>query len=105
MLKFCYFLGGFDGEKGFKSTEIIYQNGSKTEGPKELPEPIASHCMVEYAGIIILMGGWAVYVTPLWLRLNYYTLLFRKIDHILKFIHFCGLLRIHQFFRHFRDFM
>ena len=57
LTKFCYYLGGFDGNTWLKTTEIIYPNGSKTEGPIELPEQIASHCMVEYAGIIILMGG------------------------------------------------
>ena len=54
LLKVCYYLGGYDGEN---NTELIYPNGSKTEGPIELPEPREYHCMVEYAGIIILMGG------------------------------------------------
>ena len=53
MLKFDYYLGGWDG----KTTEFINPNGSKTDDPIELPEPRYNHCMVEYAGIIILMGG------------------------------------------------
>ena len=57
MLKFCYYLGGEDGKNYLKTTEIIHANGSKTDGPIELPETRAHHCMVEYAGIVILMGG------------------------------------------------
>ena len=56
LLKFCYCLGGFDGKKYLKNTEIVYPNNSKTKGPM-LPESRYLHCMVEYAGIIILMGG------------------------------------------------
>jgi hypothetical protein len=56
-LKFCYYLGGYDGQHVLKTTEFIYPNGSKTDDPIELPEPRNNHCMVEYAGIIILMGG------------------------------------------------
>ena len=56
-MKFCNSLGGYDGKNWLNITEIIYPNGSKTEGPIELPELRDSHCMVEYAGIIILMGG------------------------------------------------
>ena len=54
------YLGGFIGDSELtilKTTEIIYPNGSKTEGPIELPEPRFGQCMVEYAGIVILMGG------------------------------------------------
>ena len=40
-----------------KTTEIIYPNGSKTEGRLVLPEAIFGHCMVEYAGIVIVIGG------------------------------------------------
>ena len=63
MLKFCYYLGGVDNvlRYSLKTTEIIHPNGSKTEDPKELPEPREGHCMVEYAGIVILIGG--MYVT------------------------------------------
>ena len=57
LVKFCYSLGGYDGKNWLNTTEIIYPNGSKTEGPIELPELRDSHCMVEYAGMIILMGG------------------------------------------------
>ena len=58
MLKFCYYLGGFDEQKTIlKTTEFIYPNGSKTDDPIELPEPRVGHCMVEYASIIISMGG------------------------------------------------
>ena len=60
MLKYYYYLGGCDQEEGIewlKTTEMIHPNGSKTEGPVELPDYRAHHCMVEYAGIIILMGG------------------------------------------------
>ena len=39
------------------ATEIIYPNGSKTEGRLVLPEARVSHCMVEYAGIVIVIGG------------------------------------------------
>ena len=54
----CYYSGGYDGEnRALKTTEFIYLNGSKTEAPIELPEPRYIHCMVEYAGIVILMGG------------------------------------------------
>ena len=56
-VEICYYLGGYDGKDYLKTNEIIYANGSKTEGPIELPEPRSYHCMVEYAGIIILMGG------------------------------------------------
>ena len=56
MFLFTY-LGGFDEENRLNTTEFIHPNGSKTEGSIELPEPRADHCMVEYAGIIILMGG------------------------------------------------
>ena len=60
--KFFYYLGGIDTDGNtLKTTEIIYPNGSKTEGPIELPEVVEVHCMVEYAGIIISMGG--TYVT------------------------------------------
>ena len=52
----CFCLGGYDGKKYLNTTEIIYPNGSKTEGP-ELPESRDGHCLVEYAGIIISMGG------------------------------------------------
>ena len=54
------YLGGLLGDSELtvlKTTEIIYPNGSKTEGPIELPEPRFRQCMVEYAGIVILMGG------------------------------------------------
>ena len=54
---FCYVLGGHNRNKSINTTEIIYPDGSKTDGPIELPEPRNGHCMVEYAGIIILMGG------------------------------------------------
>ena len=54
-MKFDYYLGGSDGKKDQKTTEFIQANGSKTEG--ELPESRMDHCMVEYAGIVILMGG------------------------------------------------
>ena len=57
MWKFCYYLGGYDGKKVRKTSEFIHPNGSKTQDPIELPEPRDAHCMVEYAGIIILMGG------------------------------------------------
>jgi hypothetical protein len=40
-----------------KTTEIIYPNGSKTEGPLELPKLVNYHCMVEYAGLIFILGG------------------------------------------------
>ena len=40
-----------------KTTEFIHPNGSKTVGPIVLPEPRENHCMVEYSGIIVLMGG------------------------------------------------
>ena len=56
-MSFCYYLGGYDGKNFLKKTEIIYSNGSITEGPIELPELRDAHCMVEYAGTIILMGG------------------------------------------------
>jgi hypothetical protein len=49
-------LGGYN-KKSLKTTEIIYPNGSKTEGPIELPDSRDGHCMVEYAGVIISMGG------------------------------------------------
>ena len=52
-----YYLGGWNGENTLNTTELIHPNGSKTEGPIELPEPRDDHCMVVYAGIIILMGG------------------------------------------------
>ena len=51
------YLGGYDGKNYLKTNEMIYANGSKTEGPIELPEPRLYHCMVEYSGIVILMGG------------------------------------------------
>ena len=51
------YLGGYDGSGWLKTTEFIHPNGSKTEDPIELPEPRYYHCMVEYAGIIALMGG------------------------------------------------
>ena len=54
--EFCFCLGGYDGKKYLNTTEIIYPNGSKTEGP-ELPQSRDGHCLVEYAGIIISMGG------------------------------------------------
>ena len=57
VLKCCSYLGGFSGKKQLKTTEFIYPNGSTTEDPIELPEPRYDHCMVEYAGIIILIGG------------------------------------------------
>ena len=61
LLKFDYHLGGYAGgdQTGniLRTTEFIYLNGSTTEGPIELPEPTADHCMVEYAGIVISMGG------------------------------------------------
>ena len=59
MLTFCCHLGGYDGQNTtlLKTTEFIHLNGSKTEDPIELPESRSQHCMVEYAGIIILMGG------------------------------------------------
>ena len=60
-MKVCDYLGGWDGKNTLKTTEFIFPNGSKTEGPIELPEPRGGHCMVEYAGTIILMGG--LYVT------------------------------------------
>ena len=40
-----------------RTTEIIYANGSKTECRLVLPRPKDGHCMVEYAGIIIIIGG------------------------------------------------
>ena len=39
------------------TTEIIYTNGSKTEGPIKLPDGRNGHCMVEYGGIVILIDG------------------------------------------------
>ena len=51
------YLGGWDGKKQLKTTEFIHLNVSKTENPIDLPEPRSDHCMVEYAGIVILMGG------------------------------------------------
>ena len=67
MLLLCYYLGGVGPARGeyFKTTEFIHPNGSTTEGPIELPEGRAGHCMVEYAGIVILMGGVTIgeYVT------------------------------------------
>ena len=57
LLKFDYNLGGFDGEHTLNTTKFIHLNGSKTEGPIELPEPRSGHCMVEYAGIVISTGG------------------------------------------------
>ena len=57
LLIFCCYLGG-RAEKNYpRDIEIIYANGSKSEDPMVLPEPRHSHCMVEYSGIIILMGG------------------------------------------------
>ena len=62
----CYYSGGYDGEnRALKTTEFIYLNGSKTEAPIELPEPRYIHCMVEYAGIVILMGGRYVTKVPI----------------------------------------
>jgi hypothetical protein len=55
-VELCYFLGGWDGKKCSNTTEIIFPNGSKIEGPV-LSESREAHCMVEYAGIIISMGG------------------------------------------------
>ena len=53
---FCYYLGGQDVVGTQKTAEMIYLNGSRTEGP--MPDNGRyGHCMVEYAGIIILMGG------------------------------------------------
>jgi hypothetical protein len=40
-----------------KTTEIVHPNGSKTEGHLVLPGPRDGHCMVEYAGIVIIIGG------------------------------------------------
>ena len=56
MTSFYDYLGGYNNQS-LKTTEIIYPNGSKTEGPIELPDSRDGHCMVEYAGIIISMGG------------------------------------------------
>ena len=68
-LKICYFLGGSDIDFTEKTTEMIYLNGSKTEGPIELPEPRYGHCMVKYGDIIILMGGeYATHIGQFWLN-------------------------------------
>ena len=58
-VKFCCFVGGLDAQHvvTVNTTEFIYLNGSKSEGPIELPATRAGHCMVKYAGITILMGG------------------------------------------------
>ena len=65
------YLGGLIGDSELtvlKTTEIIYPNGSKTEGPIELPDSRDGHCMVEYAGIIISMGGeYANHYCQFWL--------------------------------------
>ena len=52
-----------------KTTEFIHPNGSKTEDPIELPEAIEGHCIVEYAGIVISMGG--RYATHLFCQFSY----------------------------------
>ena len=70
---YCFFfLGGYDGKKYLNTTQIIYPNGTKTEGP-ELPESRDGHCLVEYAGIIISMGGqYVTYNGQFWSNTLYY---------------------------------
>ena len=41
-----------------RSTEIIYQNGTIIQGPKDMPEPRARHCsLLREDGKILIMGG------------------------------------------------
>ena len=48
--------GGYDGDNDLSSTEFIFLNGTKKDGPS-LPQPRSGHCLVQYKGTIILTGG------------------------------------------------
>ena len=50
--------GGWDdGRNDLSSTEFIFLNGTKSDGPS-LPQPRSSHCLVQYKGTIIQTGGY-----------------------------------------------
>ena len=49
--------GGYDGDNDLSSTEFIFLNGTKKDGPS-LPQPRSYHCLAQYKGTIILTGGW-----------------------------------------------
>ena len=48
--------GRDDGDNHLSSTEFIFLNGTKKDGPS-LPQPRSGHCLVQYKGTIILTGG------------------------------------------------
>ena len=47
--------GGRYGGNDLSSTEFIFLNGTKKDGPSL--QPTSSHCLVQYKGTIILTGG------------------------------------------------
>ena len=49
--------GGYDGDNDLSSTEFIFLNGTKKDGPS-LPQPRSHHCLVQFKGTIILTGGY-----------------------------------------------
>jgi len=50
-------IGGRDSNlKVIDSTEFIFLNRSRADGPA-LPKPRYGHCVVEYGGVVVLMGG------------------------------------------------
>ena len=44
------------GQPGGNSTEFIFLNGSRSDGPK-LPKPVQGHCLVQHDGIVFSIGG------------------------------------------------
>ena len=48
--------GASNHERWLDTTEIIFLNGTTTEGPK-LPNKLNGHCLTEYNGTVYLIGG------------------------------------------------
>ena len=53
--KAIWITGGFKGANSKNTTEIIFLNGTKKEGPK-LPERISEHCSAQYEGLFFLIN-------------------------------------------------
>ena len=47
-----------------KTTEIIFPNGNVANGPVNLPETRAGHCLLENSGTVISIGGYDRYMIP-----------------------------------------
>ena len=58
LITLIFSIGGWTPNDTLKTTETIFPNGHVSNGPVDLPETRAGHCLLEKSGTVISIGGY-----------------------------------------------